>query len=459
MRAIALEFNELSPTLTEKFMAAGKLPNFKRLHAESQVAVTEADAPAPDLEPWIQWVTVHSGLSYAEHQIHHLGDGHKLEADNVWDVLSDNGKSVWVCGSMNINYRTPINGWVLPDPWVLRVPPYPDYELLPYYKFVSANVQEHTREDSALSRGDQVDFLKFMLRHGLSLSTITSIVKQLGGEKRGDVKWKRPVILDRIQYDLFRWHWKRAKPDFSTLFLNSTAHYQHLYWRNMEPEHFKIKPEPGEQAVYQEAILFGYEQMDRLLGELMAMVGDDTTLILLTALSQQPSVKYEDIGGKVLYRPNDFQKFLGQIGIDQPAEVTPVMAEEFNLDFADEEAAKAVQAKFEQINVNGEQLMRSKREGRELKTGCQVWRQLDEDAVITLADGSTVPFFDCFYQLNLMKSGQHHPDGMMWIRSPQVRPQVLAEKVPLVAVAPTILELYGVEAPSGLSGRPVLQAV
>ena len=116
-------------------------------------------------------------------------------------------------------------------------------------------------------------------------------------------RWKRAVILDRLQFDLFRWHWKRARPDFSTLFLNSTAHYQHLYWRNMEPEHFKIKPEPGEQAVYEEAILYGYEQMDRLCGQLMDLAGDDTTLVLLTALSQQPSLKYEDIGGKNIYRP------------------------------------------------------------------------------------------------------------------------------------------------------------
>ena len=133
----------------------------------------------PTLEPSIQWVTVHSGLPYAEHQIHHLGDGRKLEAKNVWDVLSENGRSVWVCGSMNINYRSPIDGWVLPDPWVLRVPPYPEYELSPFYKFVSANVQEHTREDASLSRSDQIDFLKFMATHGLSPATVGSIVKQL----------------------------------------------------------------------------------------------------------------------------------------------------------------------------------------------------------------------------------------------------------------------------------------
>ncbi len=73
---------------------------------------------------------------------------------------------------MNINYRLPINGWVLPDPWMRSVKPHPEEELRPYYRFVSANVQEYTREDVPLSRGEQLAFLKFMARHGLSPATI-----------------------------------------------------------------------------------------------------------------------------------------------------------------------------------------------------------------------------------------------------------------------------------------------
>jgi hypothetical protein len=45
-----------------------------------------------------------------EHWTKHLGDGHKLREKNLWDLLSDGGKRVRVCGSMNINYRLAING-------------------------------------------------------------------------------------------------------------------------------------------------------------------------------------------------------------------------------------------------------------------------------------------------------------------------------------------------------------
>jgi hypothetical protein len=456
MRLILLEFNELSPLLTEKFMNAGKLPNFKRFHDEAQVSVTEAETVAPDLEPWIQWVTVHSGIPYQEHQIHHLGDGYQLEQKCLWDLASDAGKSVWVCGSMNINYQRPINGWVLPDPWTRKLGPYPEEILEPYSRFVSANVQEHTSGKVPLSRSEQIGFLKFMVRHGLRPSTVGSIMRQLASERFSNAGWKRAVILDQLQLDLFRWYYKRAQPDFATFFLNSTAHYQHLYWRNMEPEHFKVKPEPGEQEVYQEAILFGYQQMDKMLPTLLSLAGPDTAVVLLTALSQQPSVKYEDVGGKVLYRPHDFQKFLEAVGVEG-GEVTPVMAEEFNIDFPTEEAARAAEAKLEALQVDGKPAMRSKREGTGIKSGCLVWRQLEPDANLQVdGDGRTVPFFDLFYKLDLMKSGEHHPDGMMWIRTPDRRPSAIPEKVPLVSVAPTILELAGVQVPSEMRGEPVL---
>jgi hypothetical protein len=448
MRLIMAEFNELSPVLMDKFIAAGKLPNFERLRSQSEVYLTDAQEAQEDLEPWIQWVTVHSGLTYAEHGIRNLGDGHKLDQKNIWDLLSDAGKRVWVCGSMNINYRLPINGWVLPDPWMRSVKPHPEEVLAPYHRFVSANVQEYTREDTPLSRGEQLAFLRFMARHGLSPRTITAIGRQLISERTSDTHWRRAVILDKLQFDLFGSHWKRGRPDFATFFLNSTAHFQHLYWRNMEPEHFKVKPEPGEQAVYEDAILYGYEQMDAICGGLLDLADEDTVLVFATALSQQPCLTYEEGGGKNTYRPRDFETFVHTVGIEDPVEVTPVMAEEFHLEFETADAARDAEARLNELRCEDEPAMGVKREGTGLMCGCRIWRDLGPDAVLRI-DGheQTLPFFDVFYRIDLVKSGMHHPDGMLWIRHPQRTHSEHPGKVPLTAVAPMILRLHGVQQP------------
>src|SRR5215468_4576682 len=100
-KLIVLEFNELCPSLMDQFIAEGRLPNFARLKREACVYTTEADEQAPYLEPWIQWVTVHTGLPYAEHGVFDLGDGAKLETPRVWDLVGQSGGKVWICGSMN----------------------------------------------------------------------------------------------------------------------------------------------------------------------------------------------------------------------------------------------------------------------------------------------------------------------------------------------------------------------
>ena len=296
-----------------------------------------------------------------------------------------------------------------------------------------------------------------MATHGLRPSTVGAIVRQLAGERRADTGWKRAVILDRLQTDLFLSHYKRAKPDFSTLFLNSTAHYQHLYWRNMEPEHFKVKPEPGEQQVYQEAILYGYQEMDRLVGEVLDLAGNDAVVVLVTALSQQPSLKYEDIGGKNLYRPNNFQRLLDEAGITDPAEVTPVMAEEFNVDFESEEAARRGKEKLEALRVGDEIAMRAKLEGAGLRCQCMIWTPLEPDAKLSLdGNGRSVPFFDIFYRLDLLKSGQHHPDGLFWVHTPERRHEVHEGRVQLTSIAPTLLEMFGAPVPEHLGAERLL---
>src|SRR5215470_7916653 len=98
---IVLEFNELTPSLIDRFIREGDLPNFERFRRQSRVFTTEAEERPPNLEPWIQWVTVHCGLPYREHGVFHLNEGHKLDAKRTWEILADEGLRVWVCGSMN----------------------------------------------------------------------------------------------------------------------------------------------------------------------------------------------------------------------------------------------------------------------------------------------------------------------------------------------------------------------
>ena len=85
---IVLEFNELTPSLMDGFIADGQLPGFQKLRSESIECISDAEEEAPALEPWIQWVTVHTGLSFSEHRVFNLSDGPKLQAPRIWDRVA-----------------------------------------------------------------------------------------------------------------------------------------------------------------------------------------------------------------------------------------------------------------------------------------------------------------------------------------------------------------------------------
>lgn len=455
---LLLEFNELTPRLMDQFIDRQLLPNFRRFKDESRVFVTDAGERQENLEPWIQWVTVHSGLSYEEHGVFHLDDAEKLRQPCLWDLVSAAGKTVWVCGSMNVRYRRPIHGWVLPDPWASgeACPP----ELNSFFDFVRSQVQEHSNQRAPLSIGAVLRFLAFLATHGLTAATVSAVAKQLLAERRSDCRWKRATLLDRMQWDLFRHYFRKARPAFSTFFLNSTAHFQHCFWRNMEPEQFRIRPTDAEQQIHGGAIQFGYQEMDRIVGQALELAGDDTVVMLATALSQQPYLKMEDAGGKQLYRPENLHAFPGLIGLGGVTEVAPVMAEQFYIYHDGEASAVKSQEVLQRLRCDGNPVFVAvEREGARLLAGCGIFRAIPDDATIELPGGGALRFFDAFYPIKeSLKSGMHHPDGMLWVRLPDRRHYEEQDKIPLTAVAPTILKVLGLPVPPYMRAEPLALA-
>jgi len=443
---IVLEFNELTPALVDRFCSEGHLPNFSRLRDRSIVAVTDAEAQFPHLEPWIQWVTVHTGLSHREHGVFDLSDGPALKAPRIWDLVSEEGEKVWICGSMNAAVRGKnINGFLLPDPWATDIEAYPRGYFAAYNGLVQPYVQEYTAEKPPVGIGAMLSFARFMAANGLSTQTVANIARQLAGELRNPIKWKRALILDRLQWDVFRCIYKRERPKFSTFFLNSTAHFQHYYWRNMEPDLFASKSAPEVQRTYADAVLAGYRQMDRLIGECMAMAGPETAIVLCTALGQRPMLDYEETGGKQIFKVRDIDALCAFAGVSGH-EYAPVMAEQFYLFFRTEAEAADAERKFQALRLDdGTPLMLARREGTRLFAGCSLVTAPHPDAAMLAGQSNaSIPFLSLFYPVEAVRSGMHDPKGILWIALPERRHLQVEREVSLLEIAPTLLEIADV---------------
>lgn len=449
-RVILLEFNELTPRLMYRFMEDRRLPAFSRLYDESLVWTTNAEEQGTRLEPWIQWVTVHTGLPADRHQVFKLDEAGRCREPRVWDLISQAGKGpCWVCGSMNGVVQEGYDGYMLPDPWCSSMGPFPPGKFDTYYRFIRSYVQEYTNSELPLTAADYLRFAGWLAANGLSTDLLSRVLRQLAEERYRNVGWRRATVLDHMQWAVFAHHYRRLKPNFSTFFLNSTAHFQHVYWRNMEPALFKVKPDPGDQAAHGDAILFGYQSMDSIVAQVLELAGEDATVIFATALSQQPCLRYEETNGKVFYRPRRMERFLEFARIAE-VNAVPVMSEEFILQARDFAHASEVAQRLRGLRVGERPAMYVQQDGDHVYSGCSIGQILPAEAVLEDADGAATPFFDLFYRAASLKSGMHHPDGMLWIRSPDRRHQVHDDPVSIRRIAPTVLEILGVDRPAHL---------
>ena len=454
---VLIEFNELCPNLLNKWMADGNLQNFKEFYNSSQAFITKADVQdGLHLEPWIQWYSLHTGLSYQQHKVFNLTDGPKAGHEDIWDILSENNLRVANFSSMNAK---PIQGEgcvFLPDPWCTTEKPFPS-ELNVFHNFVSRTVQEYTNINGHKNLRDPIIFLTFLLAHGLRIKTSMQIVGQLVSEvtvKRNS-SWKRAPLLDKLQFDIFRYYYHRLRPDFSTFFTNSTAHFQHCYWRHMDPEPFTVKPSVDEVKRYRGAILYGYQEMDKLLGEFFKLEAKGAALILATGLSQQPYLKHESKGGQNFYRLKNLEGMLEELGISYEM-VLPVMAHQFQIRFKDDFETEKAGNILKGPKYQGKDVFWfDQNDPKTLSLICQVTTDVPENGKIGNYGSSSrsIEFYKLFYRLPEMKSGFHHPDGVLWFKTGKHK--VYKRKASILDVLPTILNYFDID-PQFSDGFPRL---
>ncbi|MGB4497549.1 MAG: hypothetical protein WBI40_02520 [Methylococcaceae bacterium] len=444
---IFLECNELSPFLLDKFIKQGILPNFKKFYEASEIFTTITDVSEPDvLEPWIQWYSIHTGLSYEQHNVFRLTDGAYAEHEDLWQVLQKNGRTVGNFSSMNVRRGNPPGNFFVPDPWCSNQNPYPE-NIGPFYNFISDMVKEYSNPNKNFDIKNYLNIGLFLLKNGLSLNTVSMAVQQLFLDKLIDKKetWRRASVLDSILFDVFVSLYKSSTPNYSTFFMNSVAHYQHAYWRCMEPEKFVVQPSDEELARFKNAIQFGYQKMDDLIGRAFQLEKQGATLVLVSALGQQPFLRKESAGGQLFYRPKNTNELLKSLGIVSYKELEPTMTHQFKIRFFDKTSAVAAKQSLESLVCNNRNLFAVFLEGdSDLYFDCQVSTSVSDDCKITFSQsGKSISFFSLMYQIDGMKSGCHHPDGVLWFKTGKHR--VHNEKVSILDIFPTVLDYFSVE--------------
>jgi hypothetical protein len=131
------------------------------------------------------------------------------------------------------------------------------------------------------------------------------------------------------------------------------------------------------------------------------------------------------------------------------------MSEQFWVTLHTAADASVAAERLSALHVDGKPAIEVRRDGTALFVACAINDPLGADAVVRTPAGKACAFFDLFYPLEL-KSGMHHPEGMLWIRRGEHVARVHDARVPLTSVAPTLLGLLGISPPDHMRGRSVL---
>ena len=73
-KTILLGLNELNFDYIKFYINQGLLPNLKKIFNIQPPIKTTSENDYKLLEPWVQWVTIHTGKTFEEHSVFRLGD-------------------------------------------------------------------------------------------------------------------------------------------------------------------------------------------------------------------------------------------------------------------------------------------------------------------------------------------------------------------------------------------------
>src|SRR5688572_25599283 len=90
---LLIELNEVNFDVAQRYVGPLRLRHIDRL-LRGHAIRTRSEASYEQLEPWIQWVSAHSGLTAEQHGVFRLGDIVGSNVPQVFEQLEAAGLSV-----------------------------------------------------------------------------------------------------------------------------------------------------------------------------------------------------------------------------------------------------------------------------------------------------------------------------------------------------------------------------
>ena len=334
-KLILISLNELNFEAL-KLYDLQNLPYIKKI--SEKFNYTHSEEEYNFLEPWIQWLTIYTGLSAKEHKVFRLGDSVNKNLTNVFNLVEDLGFKVGIFGSMNLSNNLKNPDFFIPDPWTNT-----DCDNSKFSKLISDTLSKFVN-NNASSKLNFIDYIKlgFIFINFFRLKIFFLYFELF--LKSFNKKFYKAIFLDLLINDIFIKLLKKNKTNFSNIFFNGAAHIQHHYFLNSKFNKSSLKNPDW----YIDQKIDPFHEMLKYYNSILSDYIDnpDYEIILATGLTQIPYDRE-----KIYYRLKNHKDFLRKINI-QFKDVYPRMSRDFLIEFDNEIEALDAEKILKNIKSN-----------------------------------------------------------------------------------------------------------
>ncbi len=424
---ILLELNELNFEYVEHYAAKGHLPAFARLLSKHGYARTRSEDVYEHIEPWIQWVTVHTGKTYAEHGVFRLGDGPEAGVPQIWEQLEAKGLRVGAFSPMNAGNALRNAAFFVPDPWTKTRVQAP---ALMREAFGAICQAVGDNAEGKITAGSLARLLLGLAVYSRKTHWPRYLWDGLAGLRK---HWPRAVFLDRFLADCFLRAWKQTTPHFASVFLNGAAHLQHHYLFNSGAYAGPHRNPPWYLAAGEDPLLAICRLYDEIVGDLLAL-SPAARLMIATGLHQDP------VDVPVFYwRLRDHAAFLRRLGCPFST-VEPRMSRDFLVTCASAEDARATQARLASGRASdGGALFEVDNRGTSLFVTLAYPNEIGDGMTATF-DGASVD--DLSKEVVFVALKNAHHNGIGYLLDTGAKASPAAEPIALGSVCTRVAEAF-----------------
>ena len=427
MKTILLGLNELNFDYIKFYSNNGHLPNFNYVFKNYKIVETKSEDQYELLEPWIQWVTIHTGKEFKDHKIFRLGDITNFKQNQIFESLETKGLKVGAVSPFNASNELISPSFFIPDPWT-KTKVSGNWFIKSLYDAIHQSVNDNASGKLSLK---SLFFLGIGSLIFIPFKRYKLYINYFLNRKKPGIK---AIILDALLGDAFLYLNKKKNPDFSTLFLNSGAHIQHHYLFNSDAYKGEFQNPDWYCEKGYDPLLKILKQYDLILGELLSR---EINLFVCTGLHQQPHKKLT-----FYWRVNKHAEFLNTLKITGIKDVIPRMSRDFLIEFTSVKAALNAEDLLNSIVMDrdNEKVFKIDNRGSSLFIELIYSKEItEEDSISSKEYDLHVTKFKSLISFVAIKNGEHNGIGYFAFKQENIQTKI-NDTIPLKEVRGIIEE-------------------